>query len=183
MHVSGRKDLTACMAAWEEIVRRNGEENGSNRFEKYLDEYKAYALLMNEYVTAKAALLKLLYVFDREWINWLNIKGYRIYTTVTEDKDSDTIKYAESIMRASKVVDNLLTKISIQGNSLSRYATSASGTKTNSLDQAVATLSLDAGYSINPDEIRLSTYNEMVKAIKARRSEAIKLRKHGRGNS
>lgn len=123
-----------------------------------------------------------MYKFDREWINYLNIKGYRIYTTVTEDKEKDAIKYTDSILSANKVADNLKTKIAIQGNSLMRYNKTTQGDKVVNLDQAVAVLSLDAGYSINADEIRLSTYNEMIKALKARRAESKRLR-HGRGNT
>lgn len=166
----GRFDAEKCAEAWEEIVRMNSEANNSTEYMGYLSAYKSYDLLLNEFTLIRAMLMKLQLAssfygvlrIDQECVKYLNTKGYRINT---EDED----KYAASLEMAIKRAMNFVTKITMKRNELMGMA--ESDTKKPSFAEAVANLNAALGFSVDPDTLTLSMYNEYKKVLKKRNSK------------
>lgn len=153
------------MDAWEEIIKRNGEATNNLSYDKYLNKCRQHARLSNEYIYIKGALMFLLTEFDTELINELNIKGYRIYNTPTENKEEDTSNYTKSILAASKRVENLRSKILSVQYEMNEY-TKALGNKKTSFNHIIGGLIFELPGLSNPEDIKLAVYNELVSRIK-----------------
>lgn len=167
---TGIVDLEGCAEAWETLVRRNCEVTMNRRYYSYKDTIKEQAELVFEYTAVKAMLTKLAVRVDMEYIKFLNIKGYRIYTG-GEDISAERKweKYAESLERASRRADNLVTKLKMSQNELKDLTDSnADG---QSLGSALASLSVHLGFQLN-DQITLAEYNEYTKIVKQKIRDA-----------
>src|SRR5690606_30327280 len=100
--------------AWEELIKKNQRANGSNKFDNHFNSLQSYALMLNEYVLIKSALIKLAGEYalqkepDLETIELLKQKGYKI----------DLKKYQESLEAGFKKAENLVTKVISKKNEI-----------------------------------------------------------------
>src|SRR5690606_2538954 len=143
--------------------------NGSNKFDNHFNSLQSYALMLNEYVLIKSALIKLAGEYalqkepDLETIELLKQKGYKI----------DLKKYQESLEAGFKKAENLVTKVISKKNEIEARAEKGGGSAT--FDELMANLTVN-NIQVS-DDLKLARYNEIVKILK-KRSE--KTRKHGR---
>lgn len=142
--------------AWEEIMKRNGEQNGSFRYSEYLENHKSYAELNNEYILTKALLIKLCFVVDFECIQSLRELGYKINT-------ENSAKYEESLTRALRKSENLITKINMRKNQIESVANEKGDDF--GFEEVMASLISSLGFEVSSD-ITLARYNEYKKIIK-----------------
>lgn len=178
---TGKINPDACREKWEDIVKANSEANDNRKYFKYRNILKVHGGLVQEYSVVKAMITKLLYEVDKEYIDFLNIKGYRIYTgkgdySLTKEQRNE--KYAMSLVNASKRADNLLTKIQSNKNELDLLQQDNEVLSSNAtMGAALANVGSILGFDI-PDDILLCKFNEYVKIANAK---AKQLSKHGRG--
>jgi hypothetical protein len=151
-----------CMEAWEEIVKRNAEENGSYEYQNYLDNLKQYYRLIAEHTLIKASLLKLTYKVDPELAKYLTSRGYVI--RLGKRKASDSEAYANSIHAAIKKSDNLVTKIEMKRKEMTN-TTNMKGQVKN-FESVMGNLISLLGFEVRGDELTLARYNEYKKFIK-----------------
>lgn len=185
LQISGEPDFEKCVEAWEEIVRRNGEENGSFTYMNYLSNFRAYGKLMAEY-TAVKYILTLLAVTSKldeetqELLTYVTKRGYRI-------NRSNSQAYEQSLADAMRRSDNLITRIGIKQAEINRYL--ATGKKqsddTGGFEALMANLIAALGQHI-PDDVTLARYNEYRKIIKRKEAAEKKLKsqsKYGRNRA
>lgn len=160
----GRK-LKQLDVIWEEIVRKNNEENGNLDFNNYFQCLKTYADLVNEYITVKACLLKLTKVsVDAATIEVLEDFGYILEVTTMDS-------YKKSLQIVTAKSDNLITKIMSKHKELQEFNKNKS--KPLTFAKALMQVGVGLGYSVSKD-ITLAEYNEAKKLIKE---------KHGRNSN
>jgi hypothetical protein len=158
------------MEVWEEIVRKNCIANGVHEYTNYISALRSHALLVNDYISIKAHLIKLSYVVDEQSIEYLKAKGYVV------DKSS-TEAYTTSLVSALKKRENLMTRINMKKKELERIALQhKSGDGDRGIEEILATVSFQIGFSLS-DDITLARFNEYVKIIKVQQTES---QKHGR---
>lgn len=150
-----------CSEAWEEIVRRNAEENGSYDYQNYLNNLKEYYRLISEHTLVKAALLKLSYKVDPILAKYLTSRGYVIRLGKQRAVDSEA--YANSIFAAVKKSDNLVTKIRMKRKEMTNTTNLKGNSKT--FEAMMASLISLLGFEVNSN-ITLARYNEYKKFIK-----------------
>lgn len=160
LQTAGAYDEEACLIVWEEIVKRNCAENNSAAYSRYVKELAAYRNLKRDYLVVKGMLFKLLFYYDKEYVDYLNTKGYRI------SKENDD-KYAKSLMNAQQRAENLVSKITTAGKVLQNYGREAAVKQ--SFQTTMASLTYSLKFTV-PDDITLARYNEYVKMIKAKRA-------------
>lgn len=162
--------------AWEEIVRRNCIANEIHEYKNYLDALKSHALLVNQYITDKAHINKLILpVFgsgkiDMSSIEYLKSKGYVIDTSSKEN-------YVSSLKVALSKRENLMTRINMKKKEIEKIALQqkANGEE-KSLEQILAALSFQLGFPVT-DDITLARYNEYNKIVRHQQSAS---KQHGR---
>jgi hypothetical protein len=155
---AGEYDEEQCLIVWEEIVKRNCNENNSAAYSRYVKELVAYRNLRRDYLVVKGMLFKLLFDYDKEYVNYLNTKGYRI------SKENDD-KYAKSVMNAQQRSENLVSKIATAAKVLQNYGREAAVKKT--FETVMANLTYHLKFTV-PDDITLARYNEYNKMLKAK---------------
>lgn len=174
---TGNVDIEGCAEAWESLVRKNCEVTMNRKYFSYRDTIKEQAALVYEYSAVKAMITKLALVVDMGYIQFLNTKGYRIYTG-GEDIPAERKweKYADSLERASRRCDNLITKLKLSQSELKEFTDS--GKSESSLASSLAILSFHLGFQLN-DQITLAEYNEYTKIVqqKIRESERLKAKR------
>jgi hypothetical protein len=138
--------------AWEEIVRKNQQAVGSNRYDNYFEKSQSYALMVNEYIFVRSALIYLSVKPDKEVAGLLAEKGYKI----------DPKNYIESLNKAFRKSENLITKAISKQNEL-HVEQEQRGE--SSFEEIMANLVVGLGFHVN-DDITLSRYNEYRKIIK-----------------
>jgi len=163
LHKKGKPDAE-CEKIWEDIVKQNQKANGSYEFDIYFFSTQDYALLLNDYIFIKAALMKLSLEVDRDLVKVLAGKGYRISLENSEE-------YAKTLLACLRRSENLITKTVMKHNELAEFSKARSGAKT-SFEEVMANLSFGLGFTV-PDSITLARYNEYRKILKA------KFKKHG----
>ena len=152
---TGKPDSKKCNEVWEEIIRQNSKATSNKQYEKYLSTLRQHRLFIKEYTLIKAMLTKLSFVVDKECIDYLNIKGYRIKTT-------NSVEYAESLSEADKRVENLKTKATMKQNEIHEFFKVTEGEAKKSsggLHKTLAIISFHLGYEVK-DDITLARYNE-----------------------
>lgn len=171
---TGNVNVEGCAEAWEVLVRKNCEVTMNRKYFAYRDTIKEQAALVYEYSAVKAMLTKLAIVVDMDYINFLNTKGYRIYTG-GEDIPAERKweKYALSLERASSRCDNLITKLKLSQSELREFTDDRRSE--SSLASSLANLSVHLGFQLN-DQITLSEYNEYTKIVQQKIREAERLK-------
>lgn len=170
--ITGSPTDTEISEAWEEIVKKNQEANGSNRFDIYFTNSQTHALLINEYLFVKASLCKLsLGVFeeDRPLIEELKAKGYKLDI-------STKVKFYESVVAAFKKSENLITQTIAKKNEIDRMAQERG--KGSEFEEIMAQLNYAWPNPVS-DDIKLSTYNEYQKILR-KKNAASKNKRNGR---
>lgn len=167
--MAGKVDIEKCVDAWELIVDKNSKANNSFDYINYIEKYRSYSLLLNEYITVKAMLTKLAFSIDVDIIAWLNKKGYKI--SITEGNS----KYEECLVNAIRKSDNLVTKTVMKANEL-RALQDKRGNTNGSFESVIADLIFSLGFEVK-DDITLARYNELKKLIKRKHEAQINSRK------
>lgn len=163
--VKGKLIQEKCIESWEEIVKRNSEENGSFEYDSYKQLLNAYHLLMCRHLIDKSLLLKLAHVIDWEALKEVRGRGYKIVT----DPPSE---YGKTLNNAFSKCNNLITKINIKRGEIERSMPKEKE-KGDSFDAIIASISMAAAPMIIQDDITLARFNEIKKVLK-RRSELVK---------
>lgn len=148
---------------WEEIIRRNNEENGDFNFNNYFNTLKTYADLLNEYILVKACLLDLSIKVKADVVETLRELGYIIELSSIEE-------YKRTLQIVNAQSNNLVTKIITKRKELEAFHKNKG--KPVTFAQAMIGISAGLGYQVQRD-ITLAEYNEAKKLIKQR---------HGRNN-
>lgn len=155
----------ACAQAWESIVRKNSEVNGSFAYVNYLQTFKAYEQLRCDALIINAILSKLFFKIDIDDIAFLKRKGYKLDTT---HGDHAFIKSLEQAIIKSA---SIATRLKMKQNELKQFqGNKDEKKKETSFPSLIANLNLNLGM-VESDEILLSKYNEYNKILKARQSD------------
>jgi hypothetical protein len=153
LQLTGTPNIEKCKSVWEEIVKKNCEENGSAKYFKYVDDYKVYNILISQYLLVKGYLLRLAAGYDPEVAEKLKKMGYPLNTLSVE-------KYRQSLLDMSAKSNNLLSKIKMKKNELANYQTDGAAMKDNSFEKAMA--KLVGRLKIHWDnDITLAAYNAL----------------------
>src|SRR5690606_5244130 len=116
---ASNKDLSLY---WENIIKKNNEENGNFEFNNYLEAIRSYARLVNEYTIIKACITKLVYFkVDLNVVQTLEDFGYRV--DLTKGKKG----FDESLSAIASRSNNLITKILAKRKEIERYTTKKDG--------------------------------------------------------
>lgn len=156
---SGIPDLEKAAEAWEDLIRQNSEANGSFEYENYLTNVKTYGLLINEYLWIKGALSKLLFKVDKELIEELKRKGYKV--------SINPLEYTESLIMCFRKVENLLTKTQSKAKEIEGMKGEPNK---ESFDSIMANLSYHWPGHL-PEDITLARFNECIKILKRGRAK------------
>lgn len=153
--LKGNATEEQCIEAWESIVKKNNEQNGSFEYQTYFNNVETVAELLAEYNIVKGMLFILRYEIDYTYIEELKEFGYKISTQPK--------LYEASLQAAERKSDNIITKIGIKKSEIMEML-EASGPDA-SFDNLMATLSASLEYEVN-DDITLARFNEYRKIIK-----------------
>lgn len=158
----GNVSQDKCVVEWEKIVKRNAEENGRNDYSIYFDLYKAYSILLAEYVLVKSLLTYLCYVIDYTYIKRLRKMGYKVDTT-------NSTTYTESLTSGLKRSENLNTKITSKQKEMEAMLGPIDKNKVEpmSIEQTIAQLNLALGF-VETTDITLARFNEYRKVLRER---------------
>lgn len=157
--LQGRPRERQITEAWEEIVRKNYEENADFGFDDYTELLTAYGYQLAEYNQVKAGLSLLLFMVDEDVIRFLKRAGYRIETT-------SHAAFVESIAKAMHTSENLATRLQLTYNEIERnYGEGAQKTRQVGFEEMIAVLSYQLGFAVD-ETITLSRYNEYKKVLK-----------------
>lgn len=152
------------MLKFEQIVKTNGETNGSYQYMSYFNLVKSYSHLIAEYTIVKASVLKLAVVMDWEFIQDIRKRGYKIDLTNSET-------YAKSLTAALRRVSNLITKAKMKAREIEMtLQDKKGGGRPDSFEALLANLSFQVGFQI-PDFITLAGYNEYCRIVKERQAQ------------
>jgi len=169
--IKGRYDHEEAVEKWERIIQLNAKANGSFNFDQYFYLYKSYLLLVAKHTKVRALLWRLAHnPIDYTVVQEVRECGYKVDMT-------NSITLAQSVERAFRQSDNLITKYNSKKNELDRLTGSEQkeeGPK-ETFDDIWAALSLAVAPMIIQDDIRLSQYN----ALKKRIEKQSKARKNG----
>lgn len=152
----GIPDLDKATEAWENIIRKHSEVNGSFEYENYLQNIKTYGLLIQDYYWIKGALSKLAFTVDRELVKELGKKGYRI-SLITSDE------YEETLSACFRKVENIITKTASKQKELEGMKAKE---QQESFDSIMANLNYYWPGSAIQDDITLARFNECIKVLK-----------------
>lgn len=148
--IEGEADLDE---AWEEIIRKNQQSAGSNRYDNYFEKAQTYALIVHEYILVRSALVYLSEKVDGTVAEMLIEKGYKI-----DPKD-----YLPSIERAFHKAENLVTRAMSKQKEMELLKEDKKGD--SSFEEVMANLVVGLGFQVS-DDITLARYNEYLKIIK-----------------
>jgi hypothetical protein len=158
----GKASEVECLEAWENLVRKQEKETGSNQFNTFLSLLKGYASLLNDHTVIRACLIHLMFApVDWEVIQTLSKKGYEIDTT---DRNS----VVQSCQAGLQRCENLVTKATMKQKELQRmfHGREQKG-EAQSFESVMAHLIAAMGFHINED-LTLARYNEYQKILKAK---------------
>lgn len=160
----GIADPVKCSEIWEDIVKKCAEAQGNLEFDNYLEAYQNYSLALSEYLFIRACLLKFwfkgVYKKDLPFIEKLNGKGFKIDLSERE-------KYKESLIKATKQVRAMITKILNKKSELDEFNKKEQSKKSTYDSIMVALMFHWPGTGIT-DDITLARYNECTKLIRER---------------
>lgn len=152
----GIPDLDQATEAWENIIRKHSEVNGSFEYENYLQNIKTYGLLIQDYYWIKGALSKLAFTVDRELVKELGKKGYRISLRTSDE-------YEETLSACFRKVENIITKTASKQKELEGMKAKE---QQESFDSIMANLNYYWPGAAIQDDITLARFNECIKVLK-----------------
>lgn len=175
---SGSADDAKCLEAWEDIVRRQEKETGTNQYNSLLALNKGYLTYLNDHTNIRASLI-LVWLSNRQeidsrtgeliWVNcfdwdtllYLKNKGYAV----------DTTNY-ESVIESIKInlhrCENLITRAVSKRKELEKLLKGkeeSGGVK--GFEEVLAHLNFSLGFNVD-ENITLARYNEYQKILRAR---------------
>lgn len=153
----GKATREECLFQWEKIIKDNGNATGSFDYDYYFNLEQSYGLLIADYNTVKACLIKLAFVIDDDVIIYLKTKGYKIDT-------SGKTAYEDSLQAAIKRSDNLITRITMVTKELTKINESGDKSVMPTLEQILANISYHVGFVI-PNDVTLSGYNVYLQLV------------------
>jgi len=161
----GKASEVECLEAWENLVRKQEKEIGTNQFGTFISLLKGYASLLNDHTVIRACLIHLMFApVDWEVIQTLSKKGYEINTT-----DRQTV--VDSCQAALQKCENLVTKATMKQKELHRmFQGKEDRGHAQSFESIMAALNFSWPNQVSND-ITLKTYNEYQKILKARQKE------------
>lgn len=157
----GKARPEKCAEVWEEIVRRNAEENGDYAYQNYLDNLREYYRLIAERDLVFACLLKLSCKVDRDTAKFLTSRGYVIRLGKMQKEDSEA--YAKSLSAARSKMMNLNTKIEMKQKEMTNTTNLKGNQKT--FESVMGSLIAMLGFEVSSD-LTLARFNEYKKFIK-----------------
>lgn len=159
---AGRATNEQCLAAWEEIVKRQEKETGSHHYTAFLQLIKGYAAHLSDHTLIRACLIHLMIApIDWEVLQTLRSKGYNIDTSTQEKK-------IESIQAGLRRCENLVTKATMKKKELERmFESKGKGNEQGGFEQILANLNFALGFNVD-ESITLARYNEYQKILKAK---------------
>jgi hypothetical protein len=174
LHLSGKLDQEKCTEAWEQIIKRNSQENGSFEYDSYKQLLNSYQMLMCKHLIDKTLLLKLAHVIDWEALTEIRSRGYKVVT----DPPSD---YTKTLNAAFSKCNNLITKINIKRGEIERsMPKDKEKGNGDSFDTIMASISMAAAPMIIDENVTLSRFNEIKKVLKRRAELAKQKNPNGR---
>lgn len=160
----GFADPIKCSEIWEEIVKRCAAAQGNLEFDNYLEAYQNYSIVLSEYLFIRACLLKFwfkgLRKSDLPFVEKLKNKGFKIDLTERE-------KYKESLIKATKQVRAMITKILNKKSELDEF-NKKENTKRSTFDSIIAALMYQWPGTGISDGITLARYNECIRLLRER---------------
>lgn len=157
--VSGEFNDKELEKHFEEITKRNAQQNNDFAYQAYYNNIKTYGQLIEEYELVKLELSKLKIVIDDDSIGFLKDKGYRI------DINGTATRYAQTIQAAEARSNSILTKIQMKANELKLEAEKADKNKSEGIEEVLAGMSTVLGWNI-PSDITLARFNKYRKIVK-----------------
>lgn len=157
MSIDGSANDEQCFEAWEQLIQDNDKAKGLNRFNAYMSLSKAYARLIATLNEVKIYLIKLSYTFDKEIVNILKQKGYKV-----DCSNSDA--YALSLQQAFSKSDNLITKIVMKRNEILAMGANTGTSAIITVEDLLATISSQLGFSVD-ENVTLARYNKYCSII------------------
>lgn len=157
----GKARHDKCAEAWEDIVRRNAEENGDYAYQNYVENLKEYYRLITERDLVFACLLKLSCKVDKDTAKFLTSRGYVIRLGKMQQSDSEA--YANSLSSARSKMMNLNTKIEMKQKEMTNTTNLKGNQRT--FESVMGSLISMLGFEVSSD-LTLSRYNEYKKFIK-----------------
>ncbi len=172
----GKVDNQQCLDKWEELIKRQEKETGSNNLGAYISLLKAYLSYANDHEVIRATLMLIYHSNEQRiakdgslvWVNlidwkhvvWLKSKGHTIDFT-TYDSMVDSVK---ACLHKN---ENLVTKAVSKRKELEKMLEGKEGGKEVEFVDIMAQLNF-AWPNPVADNISLATYNSYQKILKAK---------------
>jgi hypothetical protein len=145
-----------CTERYEEIIKENSKRNNSFDYQHYFGLQRKLYTHINDYYTIKAALLKLTIDVDREIIDFLKTKGFKISLKSQEE-------YEKTVHASFRRIEGHRTRANIIKSDIDKLQ---KGKEASPLyEEILAILSYQLGYTVDKN-ITLAQYNEYRKIIK-----------------
>lgn len=158
--IKGKPSIELLLDCWEEIVRRNDKDVGSNKYERTFKMHKAIAKMYFNYLYIRTLLLKLYLEFDATLIEELKKEGYVINKS----------NYYESIVAALNKTNHVITKLTSKRNELKEIKSNDAKQTKITFNRMIAELSVRLAPTVIHQDITLSLYNEYIKIAKAKKT-------------
>jgi hypothetical protein len=163
--VQGEFNVEQLSEQWEAIVDINADQNGDHQIASYKQLYKTYGLLLADHTIIAGCLIIMTHqdaALCWEEVAEVIARGYQIDTD-TQDG------YINSIFKAKSRVSHLITKAESKRKELERRFGRRDKKEGNvSIYEAVGSLELAAGFSLDIDKLTLSHYNALKKGLRDR---------------
>jgi len=182
-----------CLEIWENLIKRQEKETGSNQYNAYFQLLKGYALLMADHMTIRVSLIEIALsskvvpdgkvgmiwvpLYDVDDMLWLDRKGIKINTESHE-------KLIESVMIGLHKNENLVTKAEMKRKELERLFENRNEGESPGFIECIGRLNFQLGWSACDDKITLALFNQYQKELKAKykAQEALNNKVNDRGN-
>lgn len=155
--------------AWEAIVQENAKASSDNTFRLFKENQRSYGKLLGEYELVRLYLMKSILVVDKEALDYLRTKGFRM-------NDKSYSGYVESLNNAIQRSNHYITKIRAKLKELAKV-NEDKPKNAASIEETLATMSAILGFTI-PAEVTLARFNEYKRICKKKAEE--RRPKHGR---
>lgn len=185
---SGQIDTEKCLEAWEELIKRQEKEIGSNHLSSYISLLKAYLIYANDHEVIRATLILIYHINRQEiakdgelvWVNlidwkyiiWLKSKGHVIDMTSFESM-------TQSVNAALHKNENLITKAVSKRKELEKMLEGKGDSKPLEFVDVMAQLNFAWPNPVS-DDISLAGYNSYQKILKARQKAEENARRNNR---